>query len=224
MTDRLLLAQVSVDIRDLQKQMQKAGFAVETTGRRMSQNWRTSTQSMARDTEQFGRDVRRAIAGIALATVTSEVGDLADAWTRASNQISAAAAATGTAGVSLSTIASVARETRTEFEATATLYARLTRATGDLGASQQQVIQATTLINQAFIAGGASAQEQSSAIIQLSQALSSGVLQGDELRSLRESSPLLIAAIAKEFGVAQGALRPSALKASLQATGSFKRS
>lgn len=207
MTDRLLLAQISVDIRDLQKQMQKAGFSVETTGRRMAQNWKTTTSAMARDTDQFGRDVRRAISGIALATVTSEVTDLADAWTRASNQISAAAAASGTAGVSLSAIADIARATRTDFDATATLYARLTRATADLGASQQQVIQATQLINKSFVAGGASAQEQASAILQLSQALSSGVLQGDELRSLRESSPLLLQAIAKEFGVAQGALK-----------------
>lgn len=222
MTDRLLLAQVSVDIRDLQKKMQQAGFAVETTGRRMAQNWKSTTSGMARDTEQFGRDVRRAIAGIALATVTSEVTDLADAWTRASNQISAAAAATGTAGVSLSTIADVARSTRTEFEATATLYARLTRATGELGASQEQIIAATRLINQSFVAGGASAQEQASAIIQLSQALSSGVLQGDELRSLRESSPLLLAAIAKEFGVAQGALKALGAEGKLTSDRIFK--
>lgn len=207
MTDRLLLAQISVDVRDVQKQMQRAGFAVDTAGRRMAQNWRSTTQSMSRDTEQFGRDVRRAIASIALATVARDVTELADAWTRAGNQISAAAAATSTAGVSLSTIADIARGTRTEFDATATLYARLTRATGDLGASQEQVIEATRLINQAFVAGGASAQEQASAVVQLSQALSSGVLQGDELRSLRESSPLLLAAIAKEFGVAQGALK-----------------
>jgi tape measure domain-containing protein len=222
MTDRLLLAQISVDIRDLQKQMQKAGFSVETTGRRMAQNWRATTSGMARDTEQFGRDVRRAIAGIALATVTSEVTDLADAWTRASNQISAAAAATGGASVSLSAIADIARATRTEFDATATLYARLTRATADLGASQDQVIQATTLINQSFKAGGASAQEQASAILQLSQALSSGVLQGDELRSLRESSPILLQAIAKEFGVAQGALKALGAEGKLTSDRIFK--
>lgn len=222
MTDRLLLAQISVDIRDLQKQMQKAGFSVETTGRRMAQNWKATTSGMARDTEQFGRDVRRAIAGIALATVTSEVTDLADAWTRASNQISAAAAATGGASVSLSAIADIARGTRVEFEATATLYARLTRATADLGASQEQVIEATRLINQSFVAGGASAQEQASAILQLSQALSSGVLQGDELRSLRESSPLLLQAIAKEFGVAQGALKALGAEGKLTSDRIFK--
>ena len=207
MTDKLLLAQISVDIRDLQKQMQKAGFAVDSTGKRMSQNWRSSTQSMTQSTNDFSRDVRRAIAGIALASVTTDVASLADAFTTASNKIAAAAAATDTAAVSLSVIADIARETRTEFDSTATLYARLTRATADLGATQEQVAAATTLINKGFIAGGASAQEQASAVLQLSQALQSGVLQGDELRSLRETSPIILAAIAKEFGVAEGALK-----------------
>ena len=222
MTDKLLLAQVSVDIRDLQKQMQKAGFSVETAGRRMASNWKSSTSSMARDTEQFSRDVRRAISAIALTAAAGEISDLADAWTRAGNQISAAASVTGDAGIGLSAIADIARGTRTEFEATATLYARLTRATADLGVSQNDLVQATTLVNQAFVAGGASANEQASAVLQLSQALQSGALQGDELRSLRESSPILLAAIAKEFGVAQGALKALGAEGKLTSDRIFK--
>ena len=42
-----------------------------------------------------------------------------------------------------------------------------------------------------FKAGGAAASEQAAGILQLSQALGSGLLQGDELRSLRENAPLL---------------------------------
>lgn len=222
MTDRLLLSQISVDVRDIQKQMQKAGLAVDTASRRMQQTWQRNTSSMARDTEQFGRDVSRALTAIGLAAAAGEISDLADAWTRASNQIAAAGAAAGTAGVSLSTIADISRATRTEFEATATLYARLTRATGDLAVSQDQVIEATRLINQAFVAGGASAQEQASAVLQLSQALQSGVLQGDELRSLRETSPILLQAIAKEFGVAQGALKKLGAEGKLTSDRIFK--
>lgn len=222
MTDRLLLSQISVDVRDIQKQMQKAGLAVDTASRRMQQTWQRNTSSMARDTEQFGRDVSRAITAIGLAAAAGEIADLADAWTRAGNQIAAAGAAAGTAGVSLSTIADISRATRTEFEATATLYARLTRATGDLAVSQDQVIEATRLINQSFVAGGASAQEQASAVLQLSQALQSGVLQGDELRSLRETSPILLQAIAKEFGVAQGALKKLGAEGKLTSDRIFK--
>lgn len=54
---------------------------------------------------------------------------------------------------------------------------------------------------------GATAQETSNALIQLKQGLASGVLQGDELRSIREQAPVLAQAIAKELGVTIGKLK-----------------
>jgi tape measure domain-containing protein len=54
---------------------------------------------------------------------------------------------------------------------------------------------------------GASAQETSAAMMQLKQALASGALQGEELRSIREQAPLVAQAIAKEMGVSIGALK-----------------
>jgi tape measure domain-containing protein len=54
---------------------------------------------------------------------------------------------------------------------------------------------------------GATAQETSNALIQLKQGLASGVLQGDELRSIREQAPLAAQAIAKELGVSIGELK-----------------
>ena len=54
---------------------------------------------------------------------------------------------------------------------------------------------------------GASAQETSAAMIQLKQGLASGVLQGEELRSIREQAPLVAQAIAKELGVTIGELK-----------------
>lgn len=54
---------------------------------------------------------------------------------------------------------------------------------------------------------GATSEEASAALIQLKQALGSGVLQGDELRSIREQAPLVGQAIAKEMGVTVGELK-----------------
>jgi tape measure domain-containing protein len=54
---------------------------------------------------------------------------------------------------------------------------------------------------------GATAQESSAALIQLKQALASGVLQGEELRSIREQAPLVAQAIAAEMGVTIGELK-----------------
>jgi lambda family phage tail tape measure protein len=56
-------------------------------------------------------------------------------------------------------------------------------------------------------ASGATAEESSAALLQLKQALGSGVLQGDELRSIREQAPAVGQAIAKEMGVTIGELK-----------------
>lgn len=60
------------------------------------------------------------------------------------------------------------------------------------------------IMSKAYTVGGASAQEMSNSMYQLTQALGSGVLQGDELRSVREGAPLAYQAIEK---FAQGVLR-----------------
>lgn len=53
------------------------------------------------------------------------------------------------------------------------------------------------IINKALVSGGASGQEAQRALLQLAQGLSSGVLQGDELRSIREQSPYLASVLAQ---------------------------
>ena len=58
-------------------------------------------------------------------------------------------------------------------EATVNLYARLARSTEELNLSQDQLFDITEAINQSFIVSGASAQEASSAILQLSQGMAS---------------------------------------------------
>ena len=55
--------------------------------------------------------------------------------------------------------------------------------------------------------GGVGAQEQAAALFQLSQALGSGRLQGDEFRSLSENAPALMQNIAKGMGVTKGELK-----------------
>lgn len=86
-------------------------------------------------------------------------------------------------------------------------FQRLTLATSRLGLTSNDTLSILQTLNQGFQVGGASVEEQRSAILQLTQALASGTLQGDELRSLRESAPLLLQAIADGAGVAVGELK-----------------
>lgn len=83
---------------------------------------------------------------------------------------------------------SAAMNSRSDMESTANLAARVL-ATGATGGSGAQAIRLAELLNKASFLGGSSSQESKNALMQLSQALASGVLQGDELRSIREQAP-----------------------------------
>jgi tape measure domain-containing protein len=162
------------------------------------------------------------LAAIGVALSIREVQQYADAWTNARNKLAAAGVATGDLARRQNELADLANRTRSGFSETVDLYAKLTRATEDLGANSAQVARATEIVNKSFKAGGAAASEQAAGILQLSQALGSGVLQGDELRSLRENAPLLAKAIAAEFDTTIAGLKKLGSEGKLTSDRVFK--
>ncbi|WP_198369492.1 tape measure protein [Roseomonas rosulenta] len=86
-------------------------------------------------------------------------------------------------------------------------FQRFSIAAREIGATSDQVVRLAGGLQRVAIVSGASTQEISSATLQLAQALASGVLQGDELRSILEAMPLLAEGLAKELGVSIGELR-----------------
>lgn len=102
-------------------------------------------------------------------------------------------------------LTAAALRSRTSLTYMAAGVARIQKATGD---SFDATIRRAETLNKLLSVGGSSTQEVSSVMTQLSQALSSGTLQGDELRSLREAAPAeLLDAIAKAAGVTRGELK-----------------
>ena len=90
---------------------------------------------------------------------------------------------------------------------TTNLYQKSARALADMGKSQADAIKFTDGVSLAMRTGGRSALEQASAIYQLSQSMGAGVLNGDEFRTITETSPLLLSLVAKEMGVLAGDLK-----------------
>jgi tape measure domain-containing protein len=86
-------------------------------------------------------------------------------------------------------------------------FQRFSIAAREIGATSDQVATLVGGLQRVGIVSGASTQEISATTQQLAQALASGVLQGDELRSILENMPLLAEALAKELGVGIGELR-----------------
>ena len=101
----------------------------------------------------------------------------------------------------------IAQRNGTAIGTVADLYVRLANATKEAGTSQEVLLELTETITRATQLAGGSVQSAQAAIEQLGQALSSGTLNGDELRSIREQAPALAQAIADGLGVSVGALR-----------------
>ena len=194
-----LVARFEANTRNAEKAFLKYASSAERAAYKAEQGFRKSNRQIARSTERMAGDVRRVIAGIAVAYATREVVQLADAWTEASNKIAAATSISGVQARSLQELADAAVKARGEFTSYVDLYARILRVAPQVAASEREIARATELVAKAFSAGGASTQEQTAGIIQLGQALG-GVLQGDELRSVRENAPIIFNAIREEVG------------------------
>ncbi|HEX2886736.1 tape measure protein, partial [Vineibacter terrae] len=109
--------------------------------------------------------------------------------------------------VAFDQVFAVAQRTGTGLEDVAGSFSRLAISATEFGATTPQIAQVTETLAKLGRIGGATTQEIAAGMQQLGQALSSGVLQGDELRSLRENLPLVVRAIAKEFQVSVGQIK-----------------
>lgn len=110
-----------------------------------------------------------------------------------------------------------AQNARGSFGDMAAVVAKFGNNARDAFASQDEVIAFANLIQKQMTIAGTSTQEASNAMLQLSQALGSGVLRGDELNSIFEQAPNLIQSIADYLDVPIGKIREMAQDGQLTA-------
>ena len=209
-TERLTL-QLEVNMRGYARTMQRAGVVMDQATRKIERRFAQTERRVNSSFNNMATAGVAAFASIAAARIAGRVvGDLirvSDTYQGLQNQVNSATEAVGRSLATMEEISGVARRSRTSLEGTTMLYTRLARATAHLNVSQEETLRMTELVGMSFAASGATIQEQRSSILQLSQALQSGFLQGDELRSLREGAPEIARAIAAEMNVGIGALK-----------------
>ena len=105
----------------------------------------------------------------------------------------------------------MSQETRTSYMDNASQMAKMWQLTGGTDGifdTEDKLIEFNELLNKSFRIGGSGPREISASIYQLTQALSSGRLQGDELRSLGENAPYFVKKIVKSLEDAYNAGKP----------------
>ncbi|MCM0739888.1 tape measure protein [Clostridioides difficile] len=110
-----------------------------------------------------------------------------------------------------------AERSRASYLDTAQIVSRIGMNAGSAFSSTREIVSFAEQLNKKFIIAGASTQEMSSALLQLTQGLGSGVLRGEELNAVFESAPNIIKSIADFLDVDIGKIRGMASEGMLTA-------
>ena len=111
-----------------------------------------------------------------------------------------------------------ANRSRSAYLDTASAVAKLGLNAGNaFDHDMDQVIAFMEQVNKQFVIGGATAQEQSNAMVQLTQAMAAGALRGEELNSILDSAPGIARAIEQYMGVAEGSIKEYAAEGKVTA-------
>jgi tape measure domain-containing protein len=180
-------------------------------------NSRSTARKINNDVKGIGvsadgaSDSMMRLSSVANAVITSlataKVIQYADAWTNVNNRLRSATTTSKEFTLAQDEIIRIAQRAGVDLNGVAEAYSRISQATAEIGVSQERVIDVTEKLTLALKAGGATAAETSSVMIQFAQGLGSGALQGDELRSILEASIPITKALSKEFGVTTGELK-----------------
>lgn len=185
---------------------------------------RTAGDRFARDAVGFGGRAENAFGGVSrsaiaaaasiagLGVALNKVGSSTDSFKIIENQLRSIGQESDAA---VDKLLSVAIRSRAPIEDLATAVARIQKATGD---GYDETLRRVETLNKVLAVGGSTAAEVSSVVTQLSQALSGGVLQGDEFASLRESAPVeFLDALAEAAGATRGELKDLSAEGALTA-------
>ncbi|WP_072389888.1 tape measure protein [Hyphomicrobium sp. CS1GBMeth3] len=145
-----------------------------------------------------------ALGGLGAYLGAKQIREYADSWNSVSRALEAGEQIFGVRLRSASELNKLANDARIDNDALAKLYIRTAAATRELGASEEDVAKATTTVAKALKLGTASASEQTSTMLQLSQALQKGKLDGDEFRTVMENAGVVQELLADRLKVSKG--------------------
>ncbi|MCL7422517.1 MAG: tape measure protein [Methylobacter sp.] len=205
-------AQVRRELGGVRDGLDGAGNAARGANRQFA--------DMARETLGLGSALKGLIAGlsvVALYQYGKEIVQVADNMKLLDGRLKVATSSQQDYIDSSKELVDISLRTGTEFDANATLFARINKAMETMGGTARDTTALTETMAQALRVSGASAGEASSVIRQMSQALASGLLRGDEFNSIMENGSRLAYALAAGLNVDIGALRAMAENGELTA-------
>lgn len=216
-TLRELIIKVSADSGSFQREIARAS--------RMGQDYYKTMEQGGKQAAAVTRETQRSIAALnaelvsvkstatglagafAGAFATHQLIQYADTWNQLSGRLRLASTGAEDFTAAQRSLMDISQRTGTSFEANATLYSRIASSLRDAGYASADVAKVTETVATSLKLSGASTEEASSVITQLSQALGSGVLRGEEFNAIMENGGRLAKLLADGLKTTVGGLR-----------------
>lgn len=161
--------------------------------------------------------IKRAVAAYISIQSVGEALNISDELVQTTSRLNMMNDGVQTTAELVNMVYAAAQDARGSFSQMADVVARFGNNAKDAFSSSEEVVAFADLIQKQMTIAGASTQEAANAELQLSQALGSGVLRGDELNSIFEQAPNLIQNIADYLDVPIGKIREMAADGELSA-------
>ncbi|EPL2967273.1 phage tail tape measure protein, partial [Morganella morganii] len=217
---RELIIKISANSSSFQAEIARASRMGENYYRTLEQGGRKAA-SASRETKRAISELNNELSSIK-STVTGVMGAMAgafatqqlisyaDTWSQLSGRLKLASVSAEDFSRAQQELMSLSQRTGTSLAANTNLYARIAQSMRDVGYASGDVAKVTETIATSLKLSGASTEEASSVITQLSQALASGVLRGEEFNAVMENGGRLAKLLADGMGTTIGGLRDMA--------------
>lgn len=210
------IAQATVAAEEFNQTMQQAGSPINDNIRRQEQ-FNQSLQNGASESSNLVSAIKR-MAGAYLSIQTAgKILEMSDEITQTTSRLNMMNDGLQSTADLYNMVYVAANDARGLLGDMASVVARFGNNAKDAFSSSAEVVQFANLVQKQMTIAGASTQEAANAELQLSQALGSGVLRGDELNSIFEQAPNLIQNIADYLDVPIGKIRSMAQDGELSA-------
>lgn len=210
------IAQATVAAEEFNQTMQQASSPINDNVRRQEQ-FNQSLQNGASESSNLVSAIKR-MAGAYLSIQTAgKILEMSDEITQTTSRLNMMNDGLQSTADLYNMVYVAANDARGSLGDMASVVARFGNNAKDAFSSSAEVVQFANLVQKQMTIAGASTQEAANAELQLSQALGSGVLRGDELNSIFEQAPNLIQNIADYLNVPIGKIRSMAQDGELSA-------
>ena len=218
------LGEVNLAVREMEENYRRAAQQEQQVTRNIRQS--TQAEQQLNASIRGGNDALDDMVGKAknlAATIGASVGlkkliELSDQMTSTTARLSFLVDDGGSVDELEAKIMASAQRSRAAYLDTASAIASMGANAGAAFTSNDELIAFMEQVNKQFVIGGASAQGQAAAMLQLTQAMAAGALRGEELNSILENAPGIARAIEQYMGIAEGSIKSYAEKGAVSAT------